>query len=56
METKTKPTPANIELRSEEVQDLMGRTSPYILRFGIGIILLLTLGFFVASAFIKYPS
>ena len=56
METETKPTPVNIELRSEEVQDLMGRTSPYILRFGIGIILLLTLGFCVASAFIKYPS
>lgn len=56
MEAETKAIPTNIELRSEEVQDLMGRTSPYILQFGIGIILLITLGFFIASAFIKYPS
>lgn len=45
-----------IELRSEEVQELMESTPPCILRVGIGIILLITLGFFVASMYIRYPS
>ena len=51
-ETKT----SNIELRSEEVQELMGYTPPYIQRIGIGIILLLFIGLFIGSAFIKYPT
>ena len=46
----------NIELRSEEVQELMGKIPPMILRFGIGIILMILLLFFVASFYIKYPT
>ena len=46
----------NIELRSDEVQELMGRVPPYIQRVGISVILLIVIGFFVASAFIKYPT
>lgn len=46
----------NIELRSEEVQELMGRIPPMILRFGIGIILMILLLFFIASFHIKYPT
>jgi len=48
--------PMNIELRSDEVQELMGRVPPYIQRVGISVILLIVIGFFVASAFIKYPT
>lgn len=44
----------NIELRSEEVQELMGRIPPMILRFGIGIILMILLLFFIASFHIKF--
>ena len=46
----------NIELRSEEVQELMGKIPPMILRFGIGIILMILLLFFTASFYIKYPT
>lgn len=46
----------NIELRSDEVQELMGRVPPYIQRVGISVILMIVIGFFVASAFIKYPT
>jgi hypothetical protein len=48
--------PVNIELRSDEVQELMGRVPPYIQRIGISVILLIVIGFFVASTFIKYPT
>ena len=48
--------PMNIELRSDEVQELMGRVPPYIQRVGISVILLIVIGFFIASAFIKYPT
>ena len=54
MENKSKNI--NIELRSEEVQELMGRIPPVILRVGIGSILLILLLFFVASFHIKYPT
>lgn len=53
---KEKHKPVNIELRSDEVQELMGRVPPYIQRVGISVILLIVIGFFVASAFIKYPT
>lgn len=46
----------NIELRSEEVQELMGKIPPMILRFGIGIILMILLLFFIASFYVKYPT
>lgn len=53
METKHKIT--NIELRSEEVQELMGRIPPVILRVGITVILVFAILIIIASNFIKYP-
>lgn len=53
---ETKKGTINIELRSEEVQELMGKIPPMILRFGIGIILMILLLFFIASFYIKYPT
>lgn len=46
----------NIELRSEEVQELMGKIPPAILRVGISVILSFVLLVFTASYFIKYPN
>lgn len=53
METKQKSP--NIELRSEEVQELMGKIPPVILRVGISIILFFVVLIYIASNFIKYP-
>ena len=53
METKQKSP--NIELRSEEVQELMGKIPPVILRVGISVILFFVILIFIASHFIKYP-
>ena len=44
----------NIELRSREVQELMGAVPSGIIRYGIGVILLLLIGFVIASHFITY--
>ncbi len=44
-----------IELRSEEVQDIMGQIPPWILRWGITLIFILLAIFFVGSYFFKYP-
>lgn len=45
----------NIELRSEEVQELMGKIPPTILRIGISIILGFVLIIVILSILIKYP-
>ena len=45
----------NIELRSEEVQELMGKIPPAILRVGISVILVFVVLVLVAGNFIKYP-
>lgn len=45
----------NIELRSEEVQELMGKIPPVVLRVGIYIILSLIAAALVVSNFVKYP-
>lgn len=45
----------NIELRGEDVQELMGRKPSFILRHGIGTVLFLLLCFLVASKCIPYP-
>lgn len=50
---KTKNDVPNIELHSEEVQELMGKTPPTILRVGISIILCFILFIFTASYFVK---
>ena len=51
MENKCK----DIELKSEEVQELMGAISPLILRIGISFFTLFLVLIIVLSAFIKYP-
>lgn len=53
---KERNRPKDIELRSDEVRELMGRVPPFIQRVGISVILLIVIGLFVASAFIKYPT
>lgn len=45
----------NIELRSEEVQELMGKIPPIILRVGISVILIFIVLIFILSHYIKYP-
>lgn len=44
-----------IELRSEEVQELMDRKPSCILRYGIGVVLFLLCCSFAASKFVPYP-
>lgn len=45
----------NIELRSEEVQELMGKIPPIILRVGISFIFVCIMSVFILSHYIKYP-
>lgn len=52
---KTKQNAPNLELRSEEVQELMGKIPPAILRVGISVILVFVILIYIASNFIKYP-
>lgn len=44
-----------IELRSEEVQEIMAQKPSCILRYGISVVLLLLFCTFVASKFVPYP-
>jgi len=50
-----KDTEKNIELKSEELQDIIGHIPSSIVRWGITIIFLTLLILFVGSAFFKYP-
>lgn len=45
----------NIEIRSEEVQEIMGTPPRWIIRRGITIILLVVIVLFVGSYYYKYP-
>ena len=45
-----------IELRCEEVQELMGRKIPLLLRYGTGVLLVFTIAFLFSSLYISYPS
>lgn len=56
IEIQGKKRSMNIELRSEEVQELMERVPPYIQRVGMTILLLIVISFFIASTFLKYPT
>lgn len=49
------PSSENLHLRSEEVQEILGRPPRLIVRVGITVILLVVAGLFVGSYFIKYP-
>lgn len=42
-------------LRSEEVQEILGRPPRWIVRWGIVVICAVVAGLFVGSYFIKYP-
>ena len=44
-----------IELRSEEVQEIMSRVPPWILRRGITLLFIIVLLLVVGSWFFKYP-
>ena len=52
---KEQQTYDNLHLRSEEVQEILGRPPRLIVRVGITVILLVVAGLFVGSYFIKYP-
>ncbi len=45
----------NIELRSEEMQEILGRPPRWVIRWGITVIFLVIAGIFVGSYFFKYP-
>jgi len=47
--------PENIELRSESVQEILGRPPRWIIRWGITIIFIVVAGLVVGSYFFKYP-
>ena len=55
MSEEKKLTPENIELRSESVQEILGRPPRWIVRCGISIIFLIVVGLVVGSYFFKYP-
>ncbi len=46
----------DIELRCEEVQELMGRRIPPLLSYGTGVLLVVTIAFLFSSLYISYPS
>ncbi len=48
-------TEPNIELRSEEVQEILGRPPRWIVRVGTTVIFAVVVGLFVGSYFFKYP-
>ncbi len=48
-------SPDNIELRSEEVQEILGRPPKWIIRWGITVIFIIVAGLFIGSYFFKYP-
>ena len=45
----------NIEIRSEEVNDILSRPPRWIIRWGIGVIFLVVLILVIGSSFFKYP-
>lgn len=47
--------PDDLNLRSEEVQEILGRPPRWIVRVGISIIFVVVAGLFVGSYFLKYP-
>lgn len=46
----------NIELRSKNVQNIIGQIPPRIIRIGISVIFLIILGLLIGSYFFKYGS
>jgi multidrug resistance efflux pump len=48
-------TPNDIELRSEEVQEILGKPPKWLIRYGIMLIFIIIAGLFIGSYFFKYP-
>ena len=46
----------DIELRSEEVQEVMGQVPAWIVRWGITLLFLVVVALLVGSCFFKYPA
>ena len=44
-----------IELRSESVQEILGRPPQWVIRWGITVVFLVIIGLFIGSYFFKYP-
>ena len=56
MEESTKhDNPANINLRSDEIWEIMGIPPKWIIRWGISIIFIIIAIVFIGSAFFRYP-
>jgi HlyD family secretion protein len=53
--TKHALTSDNIELRSESVQEILGRPPRWIIRWGITIIFVVVAGLVIGNYFFKYP-
>ena len=45
----------DVELRSEELHEVMGKIPPWILRWGIFVLFIIVLAILIGSAFFKYP-
>ena len=54
-DSKLLPKEKYPELRSEEVQEVMGAIPPWILRWGITVLFLVVFAMVVGSCFFKYP-
>ena len=46
---------SKIEIRSEEVQEILGQAPRWIIRAGISVILLVVIALLIGSWFFKYP-
>lgn len=55
METEDRKQWKDVELRSEEVQEVMGQIPPWILRWGITLLFVVVLALVIVSIFFKYP-
>jgi HlyD family secretion protein len=47
--------PEKIEIRSEEVQEILGKPPKWLIRYGITVIFFIVTGLFTGSYFFKYP-
>ncbi|MDR2407989.1 MAG: HlyD family secretion protein [Bacteroidales bacterium] len=47
--------PEKIELRSEEVQEILGKPPKWLISYGITVIFFIVIGLFIGSYFFKYP-
>lgn len=45
----------DIELNSEEFQEILAKTPPWVLRFGVTLVLIIIVLFLIGSALFKYP-